>query len=294
LKFNIDIIPIEFVEDINNKSLCNISNVNETKNGTDIKTTLNLMPTMFTRAKQRELNLNNNISKYLDVLNRTNKFYSLFGQFSKNLWHKIGIIPSKLNHNLLLHEYDSKQFRCYNFIGSNMTQEIYNHDNLDLNTNIFECKIKLKTENNLYNPTKEYVYDSIIRNYADFNEMVSELEFVLPKKDFKLYEHGKYIINNSFKLNIIPNINFDSDQYNIKMSYSKNIDDIINNTLNSEEIEKNIIKTQNYDNYYLFDLTHDNIIYTFENENSIYLYIDSQYHYPFLSGTNAILKVEYM
>lgn len=294
LKFNIDIIPIEFVEDINNKSLCNISNVNEMKNGIDIKTTLNLMPTMFNRAKKRELNLNNNVSKYLDVLNRTNKFYSLFGQFSKNLWHKIGIIPNKLNHNLLLHEYDSKQFRCYNFIGSNMTQEIYNHNDLDLNTNIFEHKIKLKIENNLYNPTKKYVYDSIIQNYTDFNEMISELEFVLPKKDFKLYEHGKYIIDNTFKLNIIPNINFDSEQYNIKMSYSKNVDDIINNTLNSKEIEKNIIKTQNYDNYYLFDLTHDNIIYTFDNENSIYLYIDSQYHYPFLSGTNAILKVEYM
>lgn len=294
LKFNIEVIPVEFSDNINNHSLNDIHNLSKTKNGIDIKTTLNMMPNILQRSQQREFNFNNNIDKYIYDLANTDKFYTLFGQFSKSLWEKIGIIPNKLEYKNLLYNYDSNEIRCYNYIGSNMTQELYNNDYLDLNTNILRYKLQLSHEEILYNPTKKHIYDGIMKKFDEFDIVLSDLEIILPKKDFKLYEHGKYIIDNQFNLNIQSDTNFNDSLYTIKLSYSENIDDIINNNLNPNEIEKNTINIKEHEKYYSFDLTYNNIIYSFENENSIYLYIDSQYHYPFLSGTNALLKVEYI
>lgn len=294
LKFSISIIPVEFSDNINNHSLNDIHNLSKIKNGIDIKTTLNMMPNILQRSQKREFNFNNNIDKYIYDLSNTNKFYTLFGQFSKSLWEKIGIIPNKLEYKNLLYEYNSNEIRCYNYIGSNMTQELYNNDYLDLNTNILRYKSKLSHKKILYNPNKKHIYDGIMKKFNNFDIILSDLELIMPKKDFKLYEHGKYIINNQFNLNIQSNNNFNDSLYTIKLSYSENIDDIINNNLNPNEIEKNTINIIEHDKYYLFDLTYNNIIYSFENNDSIYLYIDSQYHYPFLSGTNALLKVEYI
>lgn len=330
LKFSIDIIPVEFDSDINSNNLNSILEANEIKNGINIQNQLTILPKVLQRTQKREFQLYD-AEKYLYELNKCDKFYTLFGQFSKSLWDKLGINPNKIEYKNLFYDVNSEvksntlinningvfgdnvynkiddnkpeniinnfnndKIRCYNYLGTNITQEIYNRDDLDLNVNIFSHKLQIYSHEQLYNPKKSHIYDGISDKIYGFNKLVSDLNMTLLKNDFKLYSHGKYIITNEYKFNIQPSIDFDDLQYNVKLSYSKNIDDIINNNLNSTEVEKNYVNIKESDKYYSIDLNFENLIYSFENNDSIYLYIDSKNHYPFLSGTNAILKVEYI
>lgn len=338
LKFSINIIPVEFNNDINSNSLNSILEANEIKNGIDIKNRLTILPKILHRTQKREFYLYD-AEKYLYELNKCDKFYTLFGQFSKSLWNRLGINPNKIEYENLFYNINSEvksntlidiingvfgdnsdnkiknnevnniivnkidnvivnsnndKIRCYNYLGTNITQEIYNNDQLDLNRNMFSYKLQINSHEQLYNLKESHIYDGMGDKIYKFDKLVSELDMIFFKEDFKLYQHGKYIITNEYKFNIQPSINFDDFQYNIKLSYSKNIDDIINNNLNSIEIEKNYVNIKELDKYYSIDLNFENLIYSFENNDSIYLYIDSKNHYPFLSGTNAILKVEYI
>lgn len=330
LKFSIDIIPVEFNNDVNSNNLNSILDANEIKNGIDIQNQLTILPKVLHRTQKREFHLYDT-EKYLYELNKCDKFYTLFGQFSKSLWNRLGINPNKIEYKNLFYNVNSEiksntlidningifgnnldnkindnevdniiintnndKIRCYNYFGTNITQEIYNCDQLDLNKNMFSYKLRINSNEQLYNLKKRHIYDGMIDKIYKFNKLVSDLDMILLKKDFKLYSHGKYIIADEYNFNIQPSINFDDLQYNIKLSYSKNIDDIINNNLNSTEVEKNYVSIKELDKYYSIDLSFENLIYSFENNDSIYLYIDSKNHYPFLSGTNAILKVEYI
>lgn len=335
LKFSIDIIPVEFNSDINSNNLNSILEANEIKNGIDIQNQLTILPKVLQRTQKREFHLYDT-EKYLYELNKCDKFYTLFGQFSKSLWNRLGINPNKIEYKNLFYNVNSDvksntlidningvfgnnsynkidvnktdvnktkniiinsnndKIRCYNYFGTNITQEIYNCDDLDLNVNIFSHKLHIYSHEQLYNPKKSHIYDGMSNKIYEFGKLVSELNMTLLKKDFKLYSHGEFIITDEYEFNIQPGINFDDFQYNVKLSYSKNIDDIINNNLNSTEVEKNYVNIKESDKYYSIDLNFENLIYSFENNDSIYLYIDSKNHYPFLSGTNAILKVEYI
>ena len=241
------------------------------------------------------VNNNINLSKYLETYNTADKFFTLFSQFKNNIWNNLGVSTYKIPNNNICYNEE----RIYSWISNTMTEELYLNNELLINGEFIICEDNIYQAIDLYDPLEDNIYD-VLHSYSNENnfsylDIKNSLITRVNAKDFKLYKHGRYIINNSFKFDFQPQFSNMDEYYNLKFSFNENIDDIINNNINSDIFNENELMWNMNDKIIQFNINQNNIIYTFEDdEDYVYVYIDSRYHYPFLTGTAGILKVEYL
>lgn len=263
---------------------------------------------------QEKITLSNvDYLKYMNAYLNVDKFYSLFGQLQESAWVKFGIVCNYINPDLLGYPFDNpsniewynmnnKTNRIYNIIGNTFTQELYLYDDFVLNQNIYsKNKIVCQRKADYLNPVQfsnnASNYTNVVNDYVDIYRLKNKL-LNNENKEFKLYKNGKKILTDTFILQIQPSLNYDNNIYLFQISFTDKIDYIINTHLDSLEIQKHNIKyvmTNKTDLKY--DLEFKNLIYMYDetsDNKSIWLYLDSQYHYPFLCGTKAYLEVEYI
>jgi hypothetical protein len=256
-------------------------------------------------------------SDYITYLQRflvTDKYYSLFGQLQTSTWRKLGIICNYIDENKLHYSLDEGlnaewyndqniTTRIYSMLGNCFTQELYLHDEYIINERLFNQEQKICRDNiSLFNPNENIFKEiSTCQEANDPSVLYKDYPYKnavqIDNKDFKLYTHGNTLLTKIFTPMLYPTINYNDSIYLLKISFDEKIDYIINNHLDETEIQKNNIKfvdvKQNDINY---NLEFKNLLYTFDEttSNSIWIYLDSQYHYPFIQGSSAHIEIEYI
>lgn len=260
-----------------------------------------------------DFNINDaSFNEYIKQYLLSEKFYSLFGQFQKSVWFKLGIVCNYIDESKLRYNNQSdfewygqknNSFRIYNMIGNSFTQELYLHNEYILNERVFNRQLNVCRDNvNLLNPYSNiYKEISIYRESIDptvlYNEYPYKNVMVLEVNQIKLYKHGTTFLTSSFVPMMEPSISYNDTIYLLKMSFDDKIDYIINNYLDQSEIQKNNIKFVDVQkNDINYNLEFKNLMYTFDEttSKSIWLYLDSQYHYPFIHGNAAHIEIEYI
>lgn len=298
VKLSIDIIPVSFYQDMNKTSFTNISDYVKTfRIDTNYIYKLPQIIDIVNRTKLKwEIT---NINRYLETYFAADKFFSLFSQFKDNLWNNLGIFTYKIFNEDLKYSYSGGKERIYSWISNTMSEELYLSDVLKIDKEFIICEDKIYYEVGLYDPLENNIYD-VLHSYGNENkisylDIKNNLISRVKSSDFRLYKHGNYVISNSIRFDFQPQFSNMDEYYNLKFSFNDNIDDVINNNINSNVFSENELKWKMNGDLIEFSIEDNNIIYTFEdNEEYVYVYIDSRYHYPFLTGTTGILKIEYL
>lgn len=284
-----------------------------------------LLPTPFAKKTSLNFNKSNPDSEPIDDFDIDDydfehyykqylfcdKYYSLFGQFQRSAWFKLGIVcnyidESKLRYhkgNFEWYGQKDKSFRIYNMIGNSFTQELYLYNDFVLNQRLFNvntnvCRDHINLLNpysNIYNEVTKYM--EAINPSSLYNEYPYKSIIAINQKEFKLYKHGFEILTNEFLPMLEPSISYNDVIYLLKISFDDKIDYIINNHLDQSDIQKNNIKFVDVQkNNINYNLEFKNLLYTFDEttSKSIWLYLDSQYHYPFTYGNAAHIEIEYI
>lgn len=277
----------------------------------------NILNTIENKNNDLVDNFELNTSDYINYLQRflvTDKYYNLFGQLQSSAWRKLGILCNyiderklrytlKGNLNVEWYNDQTTTTRIYSMIGNCFTQELYLHDEYILNERLFNAEQKVCRDNiNLFNPNENIFKEiSTYQKASDPNVLYKNYPYKntvqIDNKDFKLYTHGQTLLTKIFMPMLYPTINYNDSVYLLKISFDEKIDYIINNHLDATEIQKNNIKFVDvYQNDINYNLEFKNLLYTFDEttSNSIWIYLDSQYHYPFIQGSSAHIEIEYI
>lgn len=250
---------------------------------------------------------------YMYTFMKIPKFYVLFSQFQRSGWFKLGVIPDQIKASSLSfalnRPLDKEGFsaikrtsRIYNILGITFTQELFLSDTLIVKQDDFDKKHHCKEQINYLNPT-QFSKQDLICNNASTNDNVNysgELKVDIPtdkNNTLNLYKDGVQKISNISIAQLYSTIGFNNNVYSFIFSFTDNIDKIINNFIDTTEYQKQNIKyTTATTDEIKFELEFKNLVYNFDNEinQNVWLYIDSQYHYPLINGSKAYLEIEYI
>lgn len=249
---------------------------------------------------------------YINLYYKTDKFYSLFGQFQESAWYKLGIVSNYINPDLLNYHFNTtdkdkthlewynplnKITRIYNILGNAFTQELYLSKEIFINQEIYSSEdLVCQKQTRYLNPTTFFE-----QKYQYNLELIESMDYYKLEQDYlnnsqRSTKIDGSLLTNHFYLLLQPSLNYDNNIYTFRIMFSKYVDYEINTFLNTSEIHKENARYITIEkNDTKFELIFKNLTYRYEefDEDDIWIYIDSQYHYPFLSHTTAYLEVEY-
>lgn len=247
------------------------------------------------KEKENKLEIcDSNLLKYRSDYTKVTKFYSLFNKSKKDIFSKLGIKKSKLIQK------ENEYYKYFNFYFSQSIyiNDLYYNENIIYNDYstfsyiypVINYNHLLMTNTNI----SEILNDSIVNECKLLSSKLKK-EILIKKEDFKLQTDGIYISKRTFSRTTMILLNFKKELL-LKYSYSSNIERIINHNINEEEISKlniNLISSI-IENYTNINLKFNNLTFNLNNHKKpFYIYIDSNDHYPFITGTNAIIELEY-
>ena len=188
-------------------------------------------------------------------------------------------------------------YEVYNILGNAFTQELYLSKEIFINQEIYSSEdLVCQKQTRYLNPT------SFFEQKYQYNlELIESMDYYKLEQDYlnnsqRSTKIDSSLLTNHFYLQLQPSLNYDNNIYTFRIMFSKYVDYEINTFLNTSEIHKENARYITIEkNDTKFELIFKNLTYRYEefDEDEIWIYIDSQYHYPFLSHTTAYLEVEY-
>lgn len=283
-KFTVPIIPVEFTE-IDKPDITDFNSlVRQYQNyQIAIDPNANTLIQNEVISNTTEINLNNDpddetlqfATKYLTKYFAAEKFYSNFKQNTRSLWHKLGVEPVLINKDLRPKILGSEDVDFaiksgiyntfntivwYNYISSYFNETVY----VDL-PNVSPATIQFNHD--LYYNQERYK-SGILYNLNDFN-----------------------LFNTTWEAERLVNLKV-PNKFSIKTSIDSGIEYIMNTGDNATTVS-DVDKLE-------FDDTNNtiklNIYKTIDvsKVDELFVYIDADEHYPFVTGVNAKLNIEWI
>lgn len=262
-----DIVPIRFETDTKNAYNTNMYDITSFDQNylteDNIEYSTSSLPRVLSYVNGKLL-INDNVMEYIKEYNNVNKFYNNFSQFKYNLWFKLGISPMILkNDNMTSIDNLSDYYKFY-------------HES-SINKIRLYTVIGNKYNETIYNSSEITLPHSFVRNNIKYHPDSFDLN------DYNLFSKnwlGEISINLKTPRKI-----------SLAVAFNKDVEQIINNEVSKNSGIMDVDISKKVGEVIDFNL---NKVYSFENSDHIYLYIDSAEHYPFVTGTNGIITVEYI
>lgn len=286
-EFVCGIIPVENVA-------ANISINVKKKYVSGLQNNLFDLPNVFRKNNKNEFEINDNLIKYKNDFQQISKFYSLFNKSKTDIFDKLGIKKNKLIQK------ENEYYKYFNFYFSQSIYTgdlFYDEDIIYNNYSIFSYIYPI-INYDLLQISHTNITEILDNNSFNHCKLLSsnlKKKILIKKEDFKLKTDGIYIAKKTFSRFTTISINFKKELL-LKYSYSDNIEQIVNDCTNEVEISKlNINLISNIvEDYTIINLKFDNLTFNLNNHKKpFYIYIDSSDHYPFITGTNAVMELEY-